>query len=126
MLRQKMAETGIDLALIPHADPHQSEYMADHWHVREFFSGFNGSAGTLLVAADEAALWTDSRYFLQAESQLEGTGIRLMKDGLPSTPIHNRLHSRQAPRRTTRRYRRHAVFHKTPEAALKSELGGTA
>ena len=85
-LRQKMAETGIDLALIPHADPHQSEYMADHWHVREFFSGFNGSAGTLLVAADEAALWTDSRYFLQAESQLEGTGIRLMKDGLPSTP----------------------------------------
>lgn len=85
-LREKMAESEIDLAIIPHADPHQSEYMARHWHVREFFSGFNGSAGTLVVTADDAALWTDSRYFLQAESQLEGTDIRLMKDGLPSTP----------------------------------------
>ncbi|WP_290453542.1 aminopeptidase P family protein [uncultured Muribaculum sp.] len=120
-LRQKMAEAGIDLALIPHADPHQSEYMADHWHVREFFSGFNGSAGTLLVAADEAALWTDSRYFLQAESQLEGTGIRLMKDGLPSTPsitgyIAGRLRAGQRVGIDG------MLFSINAEAALKSEL----
>lgn len=89
MLREKMAESNIDLAIIPHADPHQSEYMARHWHVREYFSGFNGSAGTLVVTADDAALWTDSRYFLQAEDQLSGTDIRLMKDGLPSTPSIN-------------------------------------
>ncbi|MCM1020925.1 MAG: aminopeptidase P family protein [Muribaculum sp.] len=89
LLRKKMSDNGIDLAIIPHADPHQSEYMAKHWHVREFFSGFNGSAGTLVVTADDAALWTDSRYFLQATDQLEGTGIRLMKDGLPDTPSIN-------------------------------------
>lgn len=85
-LRKKMADSNIALTVIPHADPHQSEYMARHWHVREFFSGFNGSAGTLVVTADDAALWTDSRYFLQAGLQLESTGIRLMKEGLPSTP----------------------------------------
>lgn len=85
-LRGLMRTSGISAAIIPHVDPHQSEYMSDHWHVREFFSGFNGSAGTLVVTQEYAALWTDSRYFLQASSQLEGTSIELMKDGLPSTP----------------------------------------
>lgn len=85
-LRSEMKSHGVDLTIIPHADPHQSEYMSTHWHLREFFSGFNGSAGTLVVGLDEACLWTDSRYFLQAAQQLDGTGIKLMKEGLPGTP----------------------------------------
>ncbi|MCX4330985.1 MAG: aminopeptidase P family protein [Muribaculaceae bacterium] len=85
-LRKKMDEAGIAATIIPHTDAHQSEYLAEHWQVRQWFSGFNGSAGTLVVTADAAMLWTDSRYFLQAAEQLEGTGITLMKDGLPSTP----------------------------------------
>lgn len=85
-LRSLMRKSGISAAIIPHVDPHQSEYMSSHWHVREFFSGFNGSAGTLVVTLEGAALWTDSRYFLQAATQLENTSIELMKDGLPSTP----------------------------------------
>lgn len=85
-LRIKMNKRGIDLAIIPHVDPHQSEYMSTHWHLREFFSGFNGSAGTLVVSKNEALLWTDSRYFLQAEQQLQGTEIKLMKQALPGTP----------------------------------------
>lgn len=85
-LRTRMSKRGIDMTIIPHVDPHQSEYMAEHWHLREFFSGFNGSAGTLVVSRDEALLWTDSRYFLQAEQQLAGTEIKLMKQSLPGTP----------------------------------------
>ena len=85
-LRQAMRTRGIDLTIIPHVDPHQSEYMADHWHLREYLSGFNGSAGTLVVSLDDAKLWTDSRYFLQAAQQLDETGITLMKDGLAITP----------------------------------------
>lgn len=85
-LRQAMRTRGIDLTIIPHVDPHQSEYMADHWHLREYLSGFNGSAGTLVVSLDDAKLWTDSRYFLQAAQQLADSGIVLMKDGLPETP----------------------------------------
>lgn len=89
-LRDKMTARNIDLAIIPHADPHQSEYQATHWHVREFFSGFSGSAGTLVVMRDgRAALWTDSRYFLQADLQLAGSGIELMKEDLPGTPTIN-------------------------------------
>ena len=85
-LRAEMDKAGVDLAIIPHADPHQSEYMSSHWHLRGFFSGFTGSAGTLVVGKNEACLWTDSRYFLQAAQQLDGTGIRLMKEGIPGTP----------------------------------------
>ncbi len=85
-LRSEMKSAGITMAIIPHADPHQSEYMSSHWHLRGFFSGFTGSAGTLTVTATDACLWTDSRYFLQAAQQLEGTGIKLMKEGIPGTP----------------------------------------
>lgn len=85
-LRALMAENGIDAAIIPQTDPHQSEYISSHWQVRRYFTGFTGSAGDLVVTADKALLWTDSRYFLQAAAQLDGTGIALMKDGLPDTP----------------------------------------
>lgn len=85
-LRKEMEAAHVDAVIIPQTDPHQSEYVASHWQVRRFFSGFTGSAGTLVVTRDAALLWTDSRYFLQAAAQLDGTGITLMKDGLPETP----------------------------------------
>lgn len=85
-LRKEMEAAHVDAVIIPQTDPHQSEYVASHWQVRRFFSGFTGSAGTLVVTRDAALLWTDSRYFLQAAAQLDGTGIILMKDGLPETP----------------------------------------
>lgn len=86
LMRTEMKTRGIDAAIIPQTDPHQSEYLADHWQVRRYLSGFTGSAGSLVVTSDNALLWTDSRYFLQAAAQLEDTGIQLMKDGLPETP----------------------------------------
>lgn len=85
-LRKEMEAAHVDAVIIPQTDPHQSEYVASHWQVRRFFSGFTGSAGTLVVTRDAALLWTDSRYFLQAAAQLDGTGITLMKDSLPETP----------------------------------------
>ncbi|MDE5811916.1 MAG: aminopeptidase P family protein [Muribaculaceae bacterium] len=85
-LRGAMVDKGIYATILPQTDPHQSEYLAPHWQVRRYLSGFTGSAGDLVVTPDKALLWTDSRYFLQAEEQLEGTGIILMKDGLPETP----------------------------------------
>lgn len=85
MLRKVLATGNLQAVIIPSTDPHGSEYVPDHWKVREWISGFNGSAGTVIVTLNEAALWTDSRYFLQAEEQLEGTGILLMKEKLPDT-----------------------------------------
>lgn len=84
--RALMKKAGVDAAIIPQADPHMSEYLAPHWQVRRWLSGFTGSAGDLLITSDKAMLWTDSRYFLQAAQQLDGTGIELMKDGLLTTP----------------------------------------
>ncbi len=84
--RNLMKAAHIDAAITPQTDPHHSEYLADHWQVRRWLSGFTGSAGTLVVTPDRALLWTDSRYFLQAAEQLEGTGIELMKEGIPGTP----------------------------------------
>ncbi|MFK8165287.1 MAG: aminopeptidase P family N-terminal domain-containing protein, partial [Lewinella sp.] len=79
-LRQAMLEAQIDACSIPSTDPHQSEYPAPRWAAREWASGFTGSAGTLVVTLNEAKLWTDGRYFLQANTELAGTGIELMKD----------------------------------------------
>ena len=84
--RAQMRQKGVSAAIVPQADPHMSEYLSQHWQARRWLSGFTGSAGDLLVTLDEALLWTDSRYFLQAGQQLEGTEIKLMKDGLPETP----------------------------------------
>lgn len=85
-LREAMKEKNIDAYIIPSSDPHLSEYPADHWKSREWISGFDGSAGTVVVTAGKAGLWTDSRYFLQAAAQLEGSGIDLYKMALPETP----------------------------------------
>lgn len=72
--------------IFPSTDPHSGEYVADHWHARQWISGFNGSAGTAVVTLDDAALWTDSRYWLAAAEQLAGTPFRLMRDGAEGTP----------------------------------------
>jgi Xaa-Pro aminopeptidase len=85
-LRTAMIEKGIDVCIIPGSDAHISEYLADHWKVRDYLCGFTGSAGTLIVGADNAWLWTDSRYYLQAEEELAGTGVKLVKEGLPDVP----------------------------------------
>ena len=85
-LRELMNEKEIGAFIIPSSDPHISEYPAAHWKSRAWISGFTGSAGTVVITADKAGLWTDSRYFLQAESQLKDSGIDLYKDGLPETP----------------------------------------
>jgi len=87
-LRKAMQANRIDAFIIPSSDPHQSEYVCDHWKSRYYFSGFTGSAGYLIVLKDYAALWTDSRYFLQAENQLKGSGITLHKQKVPHAPEH--------------------------------------
>lgn len=85
-LRHAMLEHQLDAYVIPSTDPHQSEYPAPRWASREWMSGFTGSAGTLVVTLHEAKLWTDSRYFLQAETELAGSTIELMKLKTPHTP----------------------------------------
>lgn len=85
-LRSFMAAKGLQACLFPTADPHLSEYLPEHWQGRAWLSGFDGSAGTLLVTATAAYLWTDSRYWVQAKSQLVNTGIKLMRHGADSVP----------------------------------------
>lgn len=85
-LRQLMRQEGIDAFIFPSTDPHSGEYVPDHWMGRQWISGFNGSAGTAVVTLDEAALWTDSRYFIAATEQLAGTEFVLMKDAVEGTP----------------------------------------
>ena len=80
-LRQTMREHNLDAWIIPSADPHLSEYLPEHWQARVYFSGFTGSVGTLVVTADKAGLWADSRYWEQASHQLQGSGIELQKVG---------------------------------------------
>ena len=85
-LRERMTAVGGDICLITDNDPHISEYVGDHYKVREFFSGFTGSAGTLVAGLKEAWLFTDGRYFVQAEKELHGSGISLMKSGTEGVP----------------------------------------
>ncbi len=85
-LRALMAEKQFDAYIVPAADPHQSEYAHEHWKCREWISGFTGSAGSVAIFADSAGLWTDGRYFIQAEQQLEGSGIDLFKMRIPDVP----------------------------------------
>ena len=85
-LREVMRRERLAAFIFPSTDPHQGEYIPDHWKGREFISGFNGSAGTAVVTMESAALWTDSRYFIAAEEQLKGTEFQLMKLKMPGTP----------------------------------------
>ncbi|WP_051285096.1 aminopeptidase P family protein [Aequorivita capsosiphonis] len=87
-LRKQLIKHNLDAVIIPSTDPHQSEYVAKHWKVREYFSGFTGSAGVLVLNQDEAALWTDSRYFLQFEDECKDYNIKLHKQSIPHAPEH--------------------------------------
>lgn len=87
-LRAAMSHHQLAAFLIPSSDPHQSEYVAPRWETRSWLSGFTGSAGTLVVTQDHAGVWTDSRYFIQGEQQLAGSGVELMKQGIPHAPEH--------------------------------------
>jgi len=85
-LRGLMREKKIDAFIVPSFDAHQSEYVSEHWRAREWISGFTGSAGTVVITQKEAGLWTDGRYFIQAENQLQGSKIELFKMGQPDVP----------------------------------------
>ncbi|MDY4542079.1 MAG: aminopeptidase P family protein [Candidatus Ventricola sp.] len=84
--RARMDEENMAVVIVPTADSHASEYLADHFKTRQWLSGFTGSAGTLVVGREEAALFTDGRYFIQAERQIAGTGITLMRMGTAGVP----------------------------------------
>lgn len=85
-LRALMADRGYDVYMVPTDDNHQSEYVGEHFKARAFITGFTGSAGTAVITKDEAGLWTDGRYFVQAAQQLEGSGVKLFKMGEPGVP----------------------------------------
>ncbi|MFO1329842.1 MAG: aminopeptidase P family protein [Rubrivivax sp.] len=87
-LREVMSREGVQALLVPSADPHLSEYLPAHWQGREWFSGFTGSMGTLVVTLDEAALFADSRYWVQAERELQGTGVGLERIPTGNTTAH--------------------------------------
>ena len=96
-LRSAMASKGVAGYLIPSADPHMSEYLPLHYGARAWFSGFTGSAGTLAVTTEKAALWTDGRYFIQAERELAGSGIELMRMNEPGVPKVEEWLAQQLP-----------------------------
>jgi len=100
-LRKVMKDNGIDAYIIPTNDPHQSEYVADHWKSREWISGFTGSAGTIVITQNKAGLWTDSRYFLQAELELKDTGISLHKPKNRFAPEHIEWLNKNLPNGST-------------------------
>ena len=85
-LRGLMQRKGIQAFITPSTDPHSGEYVPERWKSRRWISGFTGSAGTAVVTLDQAALWTDSRYFIQAAEQLAGSGYELMKEKIEGTP----------------------------------------
>jgi Xaa-Pro aminopeptidase len=93
-LRERMKQHGVEAYLVPSSDPHQSEYVPECWQRRPWMSGFTGSAGDLLVTRDMAGLWTDGRYFLQADEELRGSGIRLVRSGQPGVPTLNEFLTR--------------------------------
>ena len=87
-LRQRLQALGLAAVVVPTADPHLSEYLPERWKGRKWLSGFHGSVGTLVVTPDFAGLWTDSRYFEQAERELAGQPIQLMRLRIAHTPEH--------------------------------------
>lgn len=100
-LRAQLEENNLDAYIIPSADPHQSEYVAPHWKIRKWISGFSGSAGLVIVTPDHAGLWTDSRYFLQAEKELAGNGLELHRQVVPHAPEHVPWLAKQLSRGST-------------------------
>lgn len=96
-LRSRMRESGVDAYMVPTSDFHGSEYVGDYFKCREYITGFTGSAGTAVITLEEACLWTDGRYFVQAARQLEGSGFRLMRSGQPEVPTVEEYLQRTLP-----------------------------
>ncbi len=97
-LRKAMKEKGLQAYVIYSSDPHGSEYVNDYWRCRSWISGFTGSAGTVVVTLEKAGLWTDGRYFIQAAGELEGSGIKLFKEGIPGVPGYLEWLAAELPR----------------------------
>ncbi|MEL6251280.1 MAG: aminopeptidase P family protein [Bacteroidota bacterium] len=95
--KNHLTEKGLFALIIPNTDPHQSEYIADYWQVMRFLTGFSGSTGNIVISSDFAGVWTDSRYFLQAESQLADSGYELVKLKIPHTPEYIGWIAEKAP-----------------------------
>ena len=89
-IRQLMEKDNIAAVIIPSNDPHQSEYLAEHWQARKWLTGFSGSAGIAVVTLDHAILWTDFRYYIQAETQISGSLFELFKIGDPDVPTFDK------------------------------------
>ena len=98
-LREAMEREGLDAYIVSGTDPHNSEYLPEAWKQREWMSGFTGSFGTLVVLKDQAGLWTDSRYFIQAEKQLKNSGIQLHKLRMPGSLDYPEWLSSTLPRK---------------------------
>ena len=96
-LRALMAEKGYDAYVVPTDDNHQSEYVGEHFKARAFITGFTGSAGTAVITKDEAGLWTDGRYFIQAEKELSGSGITLFRSGEPGVVTIEQFLEKELP-----------------------------
>lgn len=142
-LRALMAEKGIDAYVVPTADFHQSEYVGEHFKARRFITGFSGSYGTAVIGKDDAGLWTDGRYFFQAEHEMEGSGVRLMKMFVGDTPsvtewlasyvpkggkvgFDGRVLSPWAKDRNTRKHLRKKVFKSITQKISLIRSGKTA
>ncbi len=100
-IQEALTKHSYQAIVIPSSDPHQSEYLPDHWKIREWICGFTGSAGTVVITTDEAGLWTDSRYYLQAEEQLSGTGITLFRAGEKDVPSTDKYLQQMLPEGST-------------------------
>lgn len=96
-LRREMQKEKVDACLIPSADPHLSEYLPAYWQIRKWLTGFTGSVGTVVVTQDFAGIWVDSRYWIQAETELAGSGVELMKIGVATDPAHTAWLAKHVP-----------------------------
>lgn len=101
LIREEMMQSGIDAYIIPSNDPHNSEYLPDYYKTRQWVSGFTGSAGTLIITQEDCGLWTDGRYFLQAEDELKGSEIKLYKMRMPNIPTIHEWLSQKMPSGST-------------------------
>ena len=96
-LRREMSVEGIDIYIVPTADYHHSEYVGEYFKARQFLTGFTGSAGTAVFTKEKAGLWTDGRYFIQAEQELAGTGVSLYRMGEPGTDTIEEFLEKELP-----------------------------
>ena len=123
-LQKSMIEKNLTYYLIPSEDPHQSEYVDDHYKCRQFISGFTGSSGAVLAEQAESRLWTDGRYFTQAEAQIDPEQMKLMKMGVSGVPTileylteHKQATSRGLDRKSTRLNSSHSSRSRMPSSA---------